>query len=472
MAGVDLLLVRPPARSRRLPSILPPLGLQYVAAGARAAGFRVELVDAQAEGLDPHALRDRCRAARAEVIGLGGFSPVFEQTIAAARALAGASDRLVIGGAHATRHGAEVLDELPEVDAVVVGEAEQTVGEMLSWFVGGARGAPPAGLQVRDRPLRRRPREHRLDRLPPPARDLVDPRRYRYPLATRQGIATLMTGRGCPRECLFCDKTVAGARPRLHGADRVVEELRQLHRDPRVGYAILFDDDFAADRERVESICEGLLSADVRLPWKCEARVDEVDRPLLRLMGRAGCRLVGMGVESRHPRSLEWLRKGVTVDQIRGAFGAARDAGIDTLAYALVGIPGESEQDAVDTAEFCGEIGARWAQFSTLSPLPGTPLHREATQRGWLAHSTVLNPADAERRRATLLAPPWTEESLRRALWRAHTRFYLRPRFAAGLARDGLGGLLVGSRWQAGRGVAGWLAREGLRIALSRRRAV
>ena len=472
MPGLDLLLVRPPARTRRLPSLLPPLGLQYVAGAARAAGFRVGLIDAPAEDLTLSALRARCRAARPGVIGLGGFSPVFEETVDACRGLAGVADRMVIGGAHATRHADEVLETLPEVDTVVVGEAENTVGEMLSWFEAGARGAPPAGLRVRGQPLRRRPREHRLDRLARPARDLVDPGRYRYPLATRPGVATLMTGRGCPGECVFCDKTISGSRPRFHGAERVVDELRELADDPRVGYAVLFDDDFVADRERVEAICEGILGAGIQLPWKCEARVDAVDASLLATMYRAGCRLVAMGVESRHARSLERLRKGVSPGQIREAFAAARRVGVDTLAYVLVGIPGESAEDALATADFCCDIGARWVQFATLSPFPGTAIHREAVANGWLVHSEVRNPADAERRRPTLVAPPWTEETLRKVLWRAHARFYLRPGFAAELARGGMSGVNVGPLWHAGRGVAGWMAREGWRIAVSRNRAV
>ncbi len=472
MEDLDLLLVRPPTGGRVPPSLVPPLGLLYVAAAARRAGYRVGLLDAPAEGLDVQRTLRHCRRAGAAVIGLGGFTPTFEDTARICRGLAGSAERLVIGGVHATCHGPEVLDALPMVSAVITGEAETTIGAALAWFDEGARGAPPAGIRVRGRPQRVRPREHLLDRLAPPARDLVDPSRYHHPLATRPGLATLMTGRGCPHACVFCDKSVSGARPRHHGADRVVEELTEIAGDPRVGYAILFDDDFAADRARVEAICEGIGRAGLALHWKCEARADAVDAPLLRRMVAAGCRLLAMGVESRHARSLDLLGKGLRPAQLREAFAAAREVGLDTLAYALVGIPGETVDDVLATADFCREIGARWAQFSTLSPYAGTKLHAMALRNEWLVHSPVRNPVDAEESRPTLLAPPWTEGSLREALWRAHARFYLRPGFALTLARDAVGGAPLGPLWRAGSAVTRWMATEGGRVLISRRRAV
>jgi len=468
MAGVDLLLIRPPARTPRPPSLVPPLGLLYVAAAARQAGLRVGLIDAPAEGLRLAEVVERAAAAGPAVIGLGGFTPTFGETTRAAGALAGVAERLVVGGAHASVHAGPILDQLPEVDAVVVGEAEATIGPLLRWLDRGGRGAPPAGVLVRGQTLRRRPREPRLDRLPPPARDLVDPRRYRYPMATRPGLATLMTGRGCPRGCVFCDKAVSGARSRLHGAERVIDELTEVARDRRVGYAVLFDDDFAADRDRVATICEGVATAGLDLAWKCEARADAVDEALLRQMGAAGCRLVAMGVESAHGRSLERLGKELDPARTRAAFEAARRAGIDTLAYVLVGIPGETVGDVLATADFCREIGARWVQFSTLSPYPGTALHAQATRRGWLAAEGPRNPVDAERRRATLLAPPWTDRRLREALWRAHARFYLRPGFAWSLARGAAGGAPLGPVLRAGGAVSRWLAAEGLRLVVRR----
>ena len=466
MADPDLLLVRPPAR-RGLPgaSLVPPLGLLYVGAAARAAGYRTALIDAPAEGLGWGELARRCRAEAAAVLGLGSFSPTFDEARSAAHRLRGPATRLVIGGVHATRHGDAVLGGIDAVDAVVEGEAEATIGPLLDWFAGDGRGRPPAGVRVRGQPYRQREREQKLDRLPIPARDLVDPTRYRYPLATRPGLATLMTGRGCAGSCVFCDKTVTGARPRLHSAPRVVDELTAVAADPRVGYAVLFDDDFLADRGRVETICQGILDARLDLHWKCEARADAVDEPTLRLMRRAGCRMLAMGVESSRDDSLNWLGKGVSVRRIRTAFEAARRAGIDTVAYVLVGIPGETPEDVLSTAAMCRELGARWIQFSTLSPYPGTPLYAQAIRNGWLADSRVRNPADAERLRPTLLAPPWTEDRLRSALWRAHTAAYLRPRVAVDLARAIAGGAPIAPLARASGSLAGWMVSEGWRIA-------
>lgn len=457
----DLLLVRPPERPGPSLGRLPPLGLLYIASAARAAGQRVGLFDAPAEGLGWGELVRRCRSAHPAVIGLGGFTPTFPAVARASVLLRPWTGAVIVGGPHVTRHTA-ALEQLPDVTALVVGEAEETIAPLLDWLAGDRRGAPPRGVAVRGHPLRRRARVRALDRLPTPARDLVDPRRYRYAPATRPGVATLMSSRGCPHPCTFCDKTVAGARPRLHSTPRVLDELEQIATSG-AGYVVLFDDSFTAKRERALEIAEGILERGLDLRWKCEARPGEIDAALLRKLHRAGCRTVAMGVESRWRRSLQRLGKDQDPAAVRDAFRACRDAGIDTVAYALLGIPGEDPADARATAAFCREIGATWTQFSTLSPFAGTPLYREARARNWLAETTVRNPADAEDLRPTLLAPPWTETNLRRTLWRCHLDFYGHPRALLRAARATRYGGSIRGRAAASAAMGSWVLREGLR---------
>ncbi len=460
MADVDLLLVRPPG-GRPL-SVVPPLGLLYVAAAAREAGARVAFLDALAEQLDWDETLRRCRAMSPAVIGLGGCGPLVEDVTAASRRLAPHADRLLLGGPLARTWGRQLLRDESQVSALVVGEGEATIGPALAWLARGDRGAPPRGLLVRGHPLRERERVPDLDRLPPPARDLAPGHLYHYLLATASPVTTLITSRGCPHRCVFCDQDVSGAVPRLHSAARVVAELDESIRRHGARYAILFDDHFTADRERVLAICAGIRAAGLDVAWKCETRVDAVDAELLRAMRAAGCRAVAMGVESARPRSLEWLGKGTSPQQARAAFAACRAAGIDPLAYALVGIPREDPADALATARFCREIGARWVQFSTLSPFRGTPLYDQAVQNGWLAHSAVRNPADAERLRPTLLAPPWDEATLRRTLRRCYAAFYGRPglvaREAVASLRPGVRRTRARAALALGRWAIGWPA--------------
>ncbi len=453
----DLLLVRPPGG--RGPTLLPPLGLLYVAAAAREAGYTVEVIDAAAEGIDAAGLRRRCVARSPGVIALGGCSPLVVETLDAAAELNGAADALVVGGPMVGAGFGEDLDEVPGVDAAVVGEAEATIGPLLAWLDTDRSSAPPRGVITLDHELRPRPPVDRIDDLPPPARDLVDPHRYRYPIATRRPVSTLVTSRGCIHRCVFCDKSVGGSRPRRHSARRVLAELEEIA-TAGPGYAVFFDDDFTAERERVVDICEGMIRRELPLQWKCESRADGVDADLLALMRRAGCTTVALGVESVRDESLRWLRKDLDVEQIRRAFELCRAADLDVLAYALVGIPGETPADVDATVDFCKDHGARWVQFSTLSPYLGTPLYDQAVREGWYVHSTLRNPADAEKMRPTVVAPPWDLTTLGITLTRAYARFYVRPgviarEVGAGLRNDWRSAL------RSVAGFGGWIALEG-----------
>jgi len=247
----------------------------------------------------------------------------------------------------------------------------------------------------------------------------------------------------------------------------VADELEEIQERFGLGYAVIFDDNFTLSRMRVTRICDELIRRDLKLQWKCEARVDGLDPELARLMYRAGCRTVAFGVESGNQQSLDRLAKGATVEEARSALSAARGAGLETVAYVLLGIPGEGPSDALRTLDFCKENEVDFVQFSTLSPFPGTALYDEAIARGWYRATTIRNPADAEEFRATLLPPEWTEQELQRVLKQVYRGFYLRPRY---LGRQVLRASRQGSlgrRARLGLSLGRWLAAQQLSRPLS-----
>jgi len=467
VSGIDLLLVRPPA-NRPSPAVVPPLGLLYVAAAARQAGYSVALLDAQAEDRSWEQTIRQCRTLSPSVIGLGGCSPMLGEFEIACRRLRPCTGSIVVGGPIASADSVDLLTYMGDVDAVVVGEAEHTIAPLLAWLAHGGEGPPPPGIATRDHEPTTPDRVRDLDDLPPPSRDLLPRGRYRYPIATRAAVTTAITSRGCSHRCIFCDKRVSGSVPRLHSSARVVDDLADIVATERAGYVVFFDDEFTVDPQRVGDICEGILTRGLDLHWKCEARAEPLDPALLALMRRAGCRAVAMGVESALPASLRWLRKDLEPDQIREAFERCRAAGIETLAYALVGIPGEGPKDVLATVAFCREMGVRWLQLSTLSPYPGTPLFDEAQREGWLVHTTVRNPADAEQLRPTLIAPPWDITNLGTTLLRSYAGFYLTPATLlqeVAATRPSLNRARAAARmarWFATESLIGWARTSGL----------
>ena len=283
-----------------------------------------------------------------------------------------------------------------------------------------------------------------------PARQLLPNHAYRYLFATRRGFATMITSRGCPFQCTFCDKSVGGSRWRARQPEDVVEELWEVRHRHGARFVNFYDDNFTLKRDRVVGICEEILRRGLEVEWKCEGRVDGVDGPLLRLMRRAGCRTVAYGVESGNAATLALLRKDVAVDQAREAFGATRAAGLRSLAYVILGAPGEGQEEVRNTVRFVRDIGSDYVQFSTLTAFPGTPLFDKAGA----GTTSVGGPVDSDLDRQTLTDLP--ADALRGLVREAWTGFYLRPRPLARLARDAVRSGSMGEAWRLGSSMARW----------------
>lgn len=451
---MKVLLVRPPRRhAHDVALCVPPLGLAYVASALREAGHEVDILDAFALRWTWARLETEFARRRPDLVGLGAMTPTADLAARAARLARPHARWLVLGGPHPTATGASVFDEMP-LDAAVSGEGERVAPLLLDWLQRGSTGDPPTGVLVPGMPLMPAVPEPDLTTLPAPAWDLLPMERYRYLLARHDRVASMVTSRGCPFRCTFCDKSVSGSRWRARPAPHVADEIQRLVADHGVRFVSFYDDNFTLRRSRVVEICEEVLRRGLEktgLTWKAEGRVDSVDEDLLRLMHRAGCRLVAYGVESGNADTLALLRKDIRLDEARGAFAATRRAGIRSLAYVILGAPGEDAAAVRRTMAFCREIGADYVQFSTLTAMPGTPLFEQAHHR---VSGAGANPLDGDLHRATVSDLSAVELArLQREAWLG---FYLRPRPLARLARDTLGSGAWTEALRLGRALAAW----------------
>lgn len=457
MRPVKLLLVRPPRRDSADAGLsVPPLGLAYIAAVARDGGHDVEIIDAYALDMSWSEFEAQVRVRRPDVLGLSAMTPVADVAARAVNLARPYAGRIVLGGPHPTAVGERVFSEMPGLDASVEGEGEGVILPLLDYFARGAEGPPPAGVRVRSAPFIAAPAPN-PSTIPLPARDLLPNHAYRYLFATRRGFATMISSRGCPFRCSFCDKSVGGSRWRARTASDVVDEMVHLQRDLGVGFINFYDDNFTLNRNRVMAICQEIMRRGLNIEWKCEGRVDSVDAELLGIMRAAGCRVVAYGVESANPDTLALLRKDITVDQSIEAFALTREAGLRSLAYMILGAPGEDREAVQGSIDFCRDIQADYVQFSTLSAMPGTPLfsHPRSEQ------VSVTNPLDADKDRDTLtdMDPVLLGQMVRQA-W---TGFYLRPRPMARLLRDAITSGSIDEAWRMGRALTRWGARGSTR---------
>ncbi|MGE5253637.1 MAG: B12-binding domain-containing radical SAM protein, partial [Planctomycetaceae bacterium] len=389
-------------------------------------GHRVKILDAFALGMNWGEFEEEVKKQKPELIGLGGMTPTIDNTLRAIRACRPHTRTVVVGGPHVSVLQQEFFRECPEADFGVVGEGEKAFAGLARrleegkdpWEVPGVVGpekANPPGDFIED-----------LDSLPFPSRHLLPNQAYRYALWPGKKITTLITSRGCPYHCIFCDKSVFGSRWRPRSPENVLDEMEQVVKDFKIRSMILYDDLFTLNKQRVMELCLGILERGLRIEWKCEGRVDRVDEEMLGGMKKAGCTLIAYGVESGNQEGLDYLRKKTTLSQIRRAFALTRKAGIRPMAYFILGIPVETFEGGLRTIEFAKELKPEYAQFSILSPYKGTDLYEEAKSKGWYGEVEANNPFDKDRKRPVLLSENWTEETLQEILKEAHRRFYFR----------------------------------------------
>ena len=416
---MKILLTRPPRRDARDAGLpVPPLGLAYVAAALIEAGYDVEVFDAVGLGVDWKEFERHIESTMPDVVGLGTMTPTADITYRAAKIIRPFTKWIVIGGPHATAVRSQIFDDCPEVDHLVIGEGEEVVAPYIEWLNRCETDPPPDGVMTRNYPFIEAKTSKPIESIVRPARHLLGGAEYRYLMSTRRGFTTMITSRGCPFRCTFCDKSVSGSAWRARPADDVVDEMEELSRCG-IGFINIYDDNFTLKRSRVVDICNQIIERGVDIHWKCEGRVDGVDLPLLKLMFQAGCRVIAYGVESGNRKSLLKLRKDVTIERVIQAFSETREAGLRTMAYAILGIPGESAREVRQTTRFIKEIGADYVQYSTLSALPGTELGAD------IEPVNVLSPVDSDLNRPTITELPANELSkLMRDAWRG---FYLRP---------------------------------------------
>jgi radical SAM superfamily enzyme YgiQ (UPF0313 family) len=422
-------------------SSLPSLGILFLAAVTRQNGFPTVLVDAAARNLDPDGLLQRVMAVRPDVLGLSATTfSIYHAAAFAARVRELIPDiRVIIGGPHVSAAPLETMERFPEFDVAVIGEGEETVIELLKALESGRALDTVAGLMMRSAgsvvSTGRRSFLADLDKLPYPAWDLLEGFPDSYPPATfkvrKLPAASLVTSRGCPNRCIFCDRSVFGSNCHAFSAGYVVGMIRHLVERFGVREFSFEDDTFITFKKRLVAICQGIIELGLDISWTCLGRVTSIDADTLALMKRAGCWQISFGIESGSQEILTAIHKNVTLEQIVRAVGLCRDSGILSKGFFIVGHPGETRATLAATLDFALQLPLDDISVTMLTPFPGTEIYDRAAEFGefdcdW-SRMNLLN---------TVFIPHGlTHEDLDQYQRRILRQFYLRPRIILGYLR-------------------------------------
>jgi len=320
-----------------------------------------------------------------------------------------------------------------DIDAVVTGEGEHTVIEIIDRLLTGRslEGVLGVAYRVDNVIIKNPPRPliTDLDSLPFPARELLDdPSRYIPPPGTyrKKPVAVMITSRGCNRHCIYCFQIDRERKSgvRFRSVENVMEEIELLARQGFREIKFL-DDTFAADYDRAMRIAGELRRRRLPIVWFASACVNQVDKPLLQAFKDAGCWAMLFGAESGVQKNLNTIRKGTTLEQIRTAVRAAQDAGLRVSTPFLFGIPGETFAEGIETIDFAVQLKPDMANFHAITPFPGTYLHDHAERLGTISEDL----SDFTYQGAAFVPRTMTRDDIQQLRQIAFRRFYLRPSF-------------------------------------------
>ena len=355
----------------------------------------------------------------------------FSQASAVAQALRRANPRatIVLGGPHLTSQPELLLDH-PEFDLGVAGEGEMTTQELIEAMEAGrAWEGIPGVVWARDGELHRAPPRtliDDLDQLPLPARHLLPILRYR-PMPNDQWElpkTSIITSRGCPFRCIFCDKAVFGQRYRSLSPARVVQEFHHLEQEFGVRDVAFVDSTFTPNRQRLASILDAMEKDPPRATWTCSCRADVLDEDLLRRMRALGCWRIRIAIESGDEDVLARICKDVTLDQFAHTVHLAASLDFQVKAFFMVGHIGETPETVERSIRFAESLPLTDVTVQINTPLRGTPQYHDCAQ-----HGTMLEERPG---RGSFFAPVFvpqgmTFELLLDAQRSFYRRFYLRP---------------------------------------------
>ncbi len=397
-------------------SIWPPMGLLNLAASLRRRGYDVNIIDGLLEGwaldiplerdlflfgLPPRDIVRKILETDPDVVGLSVlFVNQWEIACSIARLLKREMpDVFLLWGGPGVTLRADKMSKIPELDGVILGEADLSGPDYLDALnKEGRQASIPPGTGIRQpegflfnknyQPIRD------LDVLPLPARDLVDIHHYmervkeHKVLPKNHPVTTIQTSRGCPNHCIFCSSPVLYRRSyKVRSPESVVEEMEHLVDTYGVRELMILDENFGANIRRTERLIDLMLERSLDITWYPMAgmHVMTLTEPLLEKMVQAGLYKIKVSFESGNARVLkEVIKKPMDLAYGERIIRAAKSLGLAVGANFILGFPWETFEEIMDTYELAKRLDLDFTLWTLATPYPHTELTKRAIAEGLL----------------------------------------------------------------------------------------
>lgn len=375
----------------RLANILPPIGIASIAAYLDREGINSGIIDCYAYPEYDILIRNYLQEKKPAYIGLSCTTSSFLDGVRIAtyakKILPGI--KVIFGGAHVSALREKILEKFPVIDFSITGEGEVTLTELIQ-----SRGEDAVNIEglvhraldgsVYANTFRSKLVE--LDTLPFPAYSKLQgyPETYKLPIFNypKTPNTSCISSRGCPYACSYCDRSVFKRSFRYNSAEYLYEHLRYLKRQFGIRHVNFYDDQFTFNRKRVEAFTELMMKRPLSMTFNCAVRADHVDGDLIKMMRKAGCWMISLGIESGDQNLLAQHRQNVDLDMMSEKIHMISQAGIRVKGLFMVGLPGETTGSIRRSIRFYKSLPIDEINVAKFTPFPGTPLYENLDQSG------------------------------------------------------------------------------------------
>ncbi|MBL7197022.1 MAG: cobalamin-dependent protein [Candidatus Omnitrophica bacterium] len=369
---MNILLANMPIQFNSQENLEPPLGIVYIAGVLEKNGKNVYLKDFEVENFSESILEEIIKKYNIDLVGISFRTASYGSAKKFANLLKkiNRNIKIVIGGHHTTAFPESTLIDI-ECDIAVRGEGEYAFLDIVNALEKdkSLQGIEGISFKYNGRIFynpERKPIDN-LDLLPFPARHLLAIDKYT--------VMTILTSRGCPFSCIYCDKGVSGKKVSLRSPENVYQEILDIAKRFRKKRLYIVDDFFFLNKQRVNKLLDMIIdNENLRVNWICQARVDGVNKQLLKKAKKSGCSQIIYGVETGDKEELEYIKKQTTIEQAEEAIRLTKKVGITARTNFMLGFPISTHKSIENTIKFAKRISPDLVRFFSVSPLPNTEL--------------------------------------------------------------------------------------------------
>lgn len=408
-------------------TLYPPMGLLYLAACVQDIVEEVTVLDANVLEMKLEQVLDYNKVKESDVVGISINMMTEKIAVEMAIEIKKKSPNITLigGGPSATTNPKKYLNYF---DVVIAGEGEIPFRRVIEQLNAGNTITDKCSGVIIDECRISQAERPELDNLPFPAYQCLQPSLKYYTKKARivkPLMAPLLTSRGCPFTCAFCDKSVHGNNFRPRSVESVISEIRWLYEEYGVRQIDILDDNFTFDIQRAEDILNGIISIG-KIAINCQngLRADRVTEDLVRKMKMAGVFRVGIGIESGNEKTIRSINKHLDLETVKRCIALFRKYHITVHGFFIIGLPSETEEDILNTINFAVKLNPHFANFSRYMPIVGTPLYEQLEEKNQLTNSgensffSLISPIKYD-----IISTDKVSELYKKA-W---VKFYLRP---------------------------------------------